>query len=334
LPYLIALFVVAVVIALLVQYWYITLSVVAIVVLAIVVPRLIRHIRKVRYFASDVFLARKKDISSIVADHNDIAGYTMEVRNGASFQIGTSSTGAQSHLANFENTSAHRYRRDRNIAIYAASNVHNCSLQVVRNAAVDPLRYLMKYFEIKATEVALADVERLGESISRLENAVANLRQRENDVADTFAPPPFIRKHYFNEFMSHAGVDLSPVQVPYPEYLFEYVSAGGNSSQRTTITLNTQTIDQLVETLSEKIRRGRTAAGQRALMTAKLRGFIKHRDGFACMYCSVSVAMEPNLLLEVDHILPISRGGLSEVSNLQTLCWRCNRTKSNKVPVT
>jgi 5-methylcytosine-specific restriction endonuclease McrA len=34
--------------------------------------------------------------------------------------------------------------------------------------------------------------------------------------------------------------------------------------------------------------------------------------------------------LEVDHIKPVSKGGLSIETNLQTLCWRCNRTKSNK----
>ena len=41
---------------------------------------------------------------------------------------------------------------------------------------------------------------------------------------------------------------------------------------------------------------------------------------------------EPNLLLEVDHIVPVSKGGLSEPENLQTLCWRCNRTKGAKMP--
>jgi 5-methylcytosine-specific restriction endonuclease McrA len=66
-------------------------------------------------------------------------------------------------------------------------------------------------------------------------------------------------------------------------------------------------------------------------MTAKLRNFIKERDHFTCKQCSASVAAEPNLLLEVDHIVPVSKGGLSELTNLQTLCWRCNRTKSNKL---
>jgi 5-methylcytosine-specific restriction endonuclease McrA len=334
LPYLVALIVLLALLVLMVQYWYITLPLVLLIIFASMAPRVIRNIRKERYFASEAFLAHKADVSSIVDDHNEIAKYAAELRKDSSFQIGASSTGTQAHLATFENTSEHRYRRDRNEATYSASNVHNCSLQVVRNAKADPLKYLMKYFDIKASEAAVEDIERLGESISRFEGAIQNLRRREQELTGSFDPPPFILKWYLDEFMSHVGIELAPVDVPYPEYRFEYVSAGGNSSQSSTVRLNTPTIDQLIETLSLKIRFRRSAEGQRALMTANLRGFIKNRDGFACRYCSVSVAAEPNLLLEIDHIVPVSRGGLSTVDNLQTLCWRCNRTKSNKLPAT
>jgi 5-methylcytosine-specific restriction endonuclease McrA len=62
-----------------------------------------------------------------------------------------------------------------------------------------------------------------------------------------------------------------------------------------------------------------------------LRNFIKCRDDHTRRSCSVSVAAEPHLLLEVDHVVPVSKGGLSTPEDLQTLCWRCNRTKSNKL---
>lgn len=48
-------------------------------------------------------------------------------------------------------------------------------------------------------------------------------------------------------------------------------------------------------------------------------------------YCGNSTYNEPNLLLEVDYILPVAKGGLTEESNLQTLCWKCNRRKSDKI---
>lgn len=314
-------------ITLAIYFWYIPVGIIAIYALI----RGIRYIRMRRYFASEAFQTRLRQISSVVAEHNDIAEYTESIRNSGSFQIGASSTGSQSNLATFENTSRHGYRRDRNVAQYQASNVHNCSLQVVRNAAGNPLKYLMKYFDIDATENGLAAIEALGESISRLENAVENLHEREADITQSLDPPAFILKHYKDEFMSQVGVELSPIEVPYPEYVFEYVSAGGNSSQKTTIKLDSPTIDQLITTMSTKIKFLKSAAGQRALMTARLRENIKERDDYTCQYCSASLDEEPHLLLEVDHIIPVSRGGLTTEENLQTLCWRCNRSKSNKI---
>lgn len=296
-----------------------------------VIYRIILHIRKEKYFGSEAFLTQKQALEAVVQEHNDIVAYVDQLRNEGSFVLGTSDTGKYAHLATFENTSHHKYRRDRNVANYQDPNVHNCSLQVARNAAADPLKYLMKYFEIRPLEEHLEAVEELGESISRLEEAIDNLRDRETDITSSFSPPAFILKHYKDEFMRHTGVTLSPVVVPYPKYTFEYVSAGGNSSQRTVIELNTPTIDELIATMSQKIKWRKSAEGQRALMTAKLREQIKIRDDYTCQHCSVSVEKEPHLLLEIDHIVPVSRGGLSTEENLQTLCWRCNRSKSNKI---
>jgi hypothetical protein len=326
-PYLIGFIAVVVLIALVIKYWWIALA----IVVAFLTPRVVRYIRMRRYFSSEAFLAHKAEIASVVAEHNDVASYAKSIRDSGTFELGSSSTGAHAHLATFENTSQHKYKRDRNVATYGATNVHNCSLQVVRNAAEDPLTYLTKYFKIKPTEESLADVEALGESVARLEDAVDNLKERERSITVAFDPPAFILKHYEQRFMEQVGVAFSPIPIPYPEYKFEYVSAGGNSSQRTVIELNTPTIDELVEMLSQKIKFRKSATGQRALMTAGLRESIKSRDDYTCKYCDVSIYDEPHLLLEVDHIVPVSKGGLSTVENLQTLCWRCNRTKSNKI---
>ena len=58
---------------------------------------------------------------------------------------------------------------------------------------------------------------------------------------------------------------------------------------------------------------------------------LKNRDNFTCCMCGNSTHSEPNLLLEIDHIIPISKGGYTVEENLQTLCWKCNRSKSNKI---
>jgi HNH endonuclease len=56
-----------------------------------------------------------------------------------------------------------------------------------------------------------------------------------------------------------------------------------------------------------------------------LRAAVLVRDGGRCRKCSRSIK------LEMDHIVPVSKGGKTEESNLQTLCRRCNRTKSRKL---
>lgn len=297
--------------------------------------QIIWEIRKNRYFNSSQFKMLRAQIVSIVAEHNEVVNYIAEIRSHGSFDLGSSLTGRHAHLATFNNTSTWNNRRDRNIATYQP-HIHNASLQVVRNASVEPIKYVMKYFNIRADQGTLAVVQRVAEDISRLEEAVANVQRREADIVAKINPPKFIlkRKRYADEFWNLVGVRLSPITVPYPNYKFQYVSAGGNSSQTTSIKLDTPTLDALSETLVQKIRWAKSAAGQRALMTARLRGWIKDRDHHTCQnsLCGISVAVEPNLLLEVDHIVPVSKGGLSTPDNLQTLCWRCNRTKGANMP--
>lgn len=47
------------------------------------------------------------------------------------------------------------------------------------------------------------------------------------------------------------------------------------------------------------------------------------RDGGTCQCCGSSES------LEYDHIIPFSCGGDSKASNIQLLCMKCNRSKSN-----
>jgi hypothetical protein len=53
------------------------------------------------------------------------------------------------------------------------------------------------------------------------------------------------------------------------------------------------------------------------------------RDKWKCLSCGIS-AREDGVLLEFDHIIPRSKGGSNEMSNLQTLGKKCNIGKSNR----
>ena len=52
------------------------------------------------------------------------------------------------------------------------------------------------------------------------------------------------------------------------------------------------------------------------------------RDGLACAYCGDSV--ENGARLTLDHILPASKGGSNDDTNLITCCERCNKSRGNR----
>ncbi|MCP5245714.1 MAG: HNH endonuclease [Burkholderiales bacterium] len=61
-------------------------------------------------------------------------------------------------------------------------------------------------------------------------------------------------------------------------------------------------------------------------ISKKVRFNIFKRDGFKCQYCG---STPPSVVLEVDHINPVSNGGNNDPINLITACFDCNRGKSN-----
>ena len=67
---------------------------------------------------------------------------------------------------------------------------------------------------------------------------------------------------------------------------------------------------------------------ERQLLTPGLRYDIMKRDGFRCVICGRTA--EDGVKLHVDHIKPISKGGLTVPDNLRTLCQECNLGKSDK----
>lgn len=65
--------------------------------------------------------------------------------------------------------------------------------------------------------------------------------------------------------------------------------------------------------------------------SVKLRFDVFKRDNFKCCACGASPAKDVNVELHIDHIFPWSKGGETEIDNLQTLCSRCNIGKSDSV---
>lgn len=68
-------------------------------------------------------------------------------------------------------------------------------------------------------------------------------------------------------------------------------------------------------------------SSKRKPIKASVRFEVFKRDSFKCQYCG---AASPDVVLQVDHIHPVSKGGDNEVMNLITACRDCNGGKSDK----
>lgn len=62
-------------------------------------------------------------------------------------------------------------------------------------------------------------------------------------------------------------------------------------------------------------------------VSKKTRFEVFKRDSFTCQYCGRPA---PDVILELDHIKPISKGGENGILNLVTSCKECNRGKGNR----
>ena len=67
---------------------------------------------------------------------------------------------------------------------------------------------------------------------------------------------------------------------------------------------------------------------ERGKVSNKMRFSIYKRDGYRCRKCGIT---DRYSTLEIDHIIPIAKGGKSIYNNLQTLCHNCNKNKGNSI---
>jgi ATP adenylyltransferase len=79
-----------------------------------------------------------------------------------------------------------------------------------------------------------------------------------------------------------------------------------------------------LETRSDPWSHRRKANGY---VSGTIRYEVLKRAGSRCELCGVSTEFRA---LEIDHIIPRSKGGADDISNFQVLCSSCNATKNNR----
>ena len=219
---------------------------------------------------------------------------------------------------------------DANINDMGLNRTYKCSGSIVANAKNNPVKYLLKYSDLEyevryleELEFCINFLDMQNEFIDKMENLCEKAKQ---------------------ELPLHIKVFVSKEKLPFlicniplkaknrKSYAFEflYVSPAGKSRSEYKVDISNVILKKIEIEMENKLKKKGHIKAQRNAMTADLREAVKQRDNYTCQMCGNSVYKEPNLLLEVDHIIPISKGGKTEAGNLQTLCWRCNRKKGNR----
>ncbi len=280
-----------------------------------------------KYYASEEFEKIKETCKLLTQSQREFNDYINEKAQSISKLFGTRVVRNETQTEDVYNY-VRAYKKS--ITPFTAE----VSSSVFGSAENNPITYIIKYFypnksqyktQIEKLRILIEELETLKEAKEIIENYKKDYNQYIQDV------PDFVLENDEDGFYSRLGLAIIDEAVLNVEYKFTYTSNGGMAQRSFTVPMNEETIIELINQLESKLSSEALAKEQRALMTVKLRTHIKERDNYTCCQCGNSTHVEPNLLLEVDHIIPIAKGGLTQEDNLQTLCWKCNRSKGAKI---
>ena len=283
--------------------------------------------RILEYYESSDFLKIKETCEVLMSTQREFNEYITEKVESISHLFGT-------RVVRNETINDDEYQYIRPYKKTITPFTAEVSAAVFASAENNPIDYVIKNFypnkaiypeQIQKLHLLVEELATLKDARNIIENYKKDYHQYLGDV------PSYIMDEDEAGFYSRLGFANIDESVLAVEYKFSYTSGGGMAKRTFTIPMSEETIVQLIEALEGKLTASAFTKEQRALMTNKLREFIKKRDNFTCCSCGNSIHIEPNLLLEIDHIIPVSKGGCTVEDNLQTLCWKCNRSKSNKM---
>lgn len=290
--------------------------------------KIVSENRKIlEYYESENFLKIKETCGALMSSQREFNEYIEEKIQSIAHLFGTRAVRNETI-----NKDEYNYIRPykKTITPFTAE----VSATVFASAENNPMEYIAKYFypnksrypeQIQKLYQLVEELETLRDAKQIIENYKVEYQQYLGNV------PAFIMEKDEAGFYGRLGFATIDESVLTVEYKFAYTSNGGLAQRSFTVPMTEETIAELIQVLESKLTASAFAKEQRTLMTKKLREHIKSRDHFTCRICGNSTAIEPNLLLEIDHIIPVAKGGRTVEENLQTLCWKCNRAKSDKI---
>ena len=117
------------------------------------------------------------------------------------------------------------------------------------------------------------------------------------------------------------------------DMLMEYTSPAGRKHYEDEVIFSYDEVKEAYGDMLQRVEEQNCESERRRLerskMTPSLRYEVLRRDKFRCQICGAS--QSDGIKLHVDPIVPVSKRGKTELSNLRTLCDMCNLGKSDKI---
>ena len=181
--------------------------------------------------------------------------------------------------------------------------------------------------------------DEISDLLGRIYNNRREYKAYQVNVSKLARTPTSVIDRYnisYEEFYEEEDALIQEVTLPKPTFTVKvlcnisYISPKGRNSY----SKHEEFIAPEIWNIWEKVTASRndgcsdSRKRERQKMTLSLRYDILKRDQFCCQICGRTAA--EGVALEIDHVVPISKGGKTEPSNLRTLCRDCNRGKRDK----
>ena len=284
------------------------------------------------YFRTRGFKAIKREIEVYTKECNELndhiedmksvdLGFRSKYKSNLNYSKSKKGKGKKNHLEDLINCDSRTY-------IFG-------DRRRFRKVFDDTISSFCEFFTVEINKETLEKLEKTLNDFLAVEEGKKLLERQRNEIIKKIRKelPYFIRRftgiQRLSRKLGFKDIDLKDSY--FPTYTFRCISKYGKITGAFDVVFDLKELEEFIKYLLQKIKFKKSVAGQRALMTPKLREKIKERDGYTCQICGLSNKDEPNLLLEIDHIIPLSKGGMTTEGNLQTLCWRCNRSKGAKI---
>ena len=284
------------------------------------------------YFRTRGFKAIKREIEVYTKECNELndhiedmksvdLGFRSKYKSNLNYSKSKKGNGKKNHLEDLINCDSRTYILG--------------DKRRFRKVFDDTISSFCEFFTVEINKETLEKLEKTLNDFLAVEEGKKLLERQRDEIIKKIRKelPYFIRRftgiQRLSRKLGFKDIDLKDSY--FPTYTFRCISKYGKITGAFDVVFDLKELEEFIKYLLQKIKFKKSVAGQRALMTPKLREKIKERDGYTCQICGLSNKDEPNLLLEIDHIIPLSKGGMTTEGNLQILCWRCNRSKGAKI---